>query len=368
MNRIARVTLMGFKSIAALDLELRDLNVLIGGNGAGKSNLIGFFRMLNFLQSGSLQLYVARQGGASSLLHYGPKRTPQISADIQFETDKGINHYQMRLVHAARDTLIFADEEIAYSQKDRPTSGPSISLGAGHKESGLKEYCNGGGAGARTAGVIWRMMGDWQVFQFHDTSHTADVKQYKNIADNLYLRADGGNLAPFLYKMSQEESEYYARIVDTIRMCAPFFREFSLVPNNKGSIMLNWTEEGSDMIFGPHQLSDGTLRLMSLVTLLLQPHPPSMIIVDEPELGLHPYALKVVGSLIKGASKSSQILVTTQSVGLIDEFDLEDLITVDRENGGSVFRRHTADTVRGWLEDYSLSELWEKNVLGGRPT
>ena len=368
MNRIKRFALKGFKSICEMDIELRDLNVLIGANGTGKSNLISFFRMLSFLQSGTLQTYVGTQGGANGLLHYGAKKTPQISATIDFETTKGRNRYHMRLVHAAGDTLIFADEEITYSQKDRETNGPTISLGAGHRESGLTAQSAGASANAKTTQVIKNMMGDWQAFQFHDTSNTAIIKQFRYLHDNHSLRADGGNLAPFLYHIYSNTPEYYRRIIETIRLCAPFFGDFVLIPNETNTIMLNWKEQGSDMLFGPHQLSDGTLRLMALVTLLLQPRLPSMIIVDEPELGLHPYAINVLGGLLKTASSSSQLLVSTQSVNLLDQFQADDIVTVDRENGRSVFKRQCSERLEEWLGKYSLSELWEKNILGGRPS
>lgn len=378
MNRIKNFSIEGFKSIRKADFEFSNLNVLIGANGAGKSNLIGFFRMLNYLQSGALQTHVGAQGGANAILHYGAKRTPQLSATINFETRSGFNRYHMRLIHAAGDTLIFADEEITYSKRGRDTQGPTISLGAGHRESGLiaqseEESRQPDQVGkdikaATTAKVIRSMMGAWQVFQFHDTSSTANIKQLHYVDDSHFLRADGGNLAPFLHHLYKNKPEYYRRILETIRLCAPFFGDFVLVPNDKKSIILNWKEQGSDMLFGPHHLSDGTLRLMALVTLLLQPNLPSMIIIDEPELGLHPYAITVLGGLLKKASASSQLLISTQSVSLIDQFDAEDIITVDRENGQSVFRRQSSEKLKEWLEEYSLSELWEKNVLGGRPS
>ena len=370
MNRIKDFSLEGFKSIRQADFEFTNLNVLIGANGAGKSNLIGFFRMLNYLQSGALQTHVGAQGGANAILHYGAKKTPQISATINFETDNGFNRYHMRLIHAAGDTLIFADEEITFSRRDTGTQRQPIPLGAGHRESGLiaqSERQSAGNKSAKTATVIRNMMGAWQVFQFHDTSSTANIKQFHYLDDNRFLRADGGNLAPFLYHLHKNKPEYYRRILETIRLCAPFFGDFVLVPNDR-KIILNWKEQGSDMLFGPHHLSDGTLRLMALVTLLLQPHLPSMIIIDEPELGLHPYAITVLGGLLKKASASSQLLISTQSVSLVDQFDAEDIITVDRESEQSVFRRQNSEKLEGWLKEYSLSELWEKNVLGGRPS
>lgn len=368
MNRIKNFTIDGFKSIRHLELELFQLNVLIGANGAGKSNLIGFFRLLNFLESGALQLHIGEQGGANSVLCYGAKITPQLSSTINFETDSGFNRYHMRLIHAAGDTLIFADEEIQYSKKGKTTEGPIISLGAGHKESGMIAQSEGKiGTAKTTAKVIRTMMRDWQVFQFHDTSSNAHIKQSKYVDDSYFLKANAGNLAPFLYQMREHKKEYYQRIVETIRLCAPFFDDFVLIPRDK-NVILNWKEKNSDMLFGPHQLSDGTLRMMAIVTLLLQPTLPSMVIIDEPELGLHPYAITVLAGLLKSASERSQLLISTQSANLVDELEPQDIIVVDRKDGQSVFRRPDPTLLDEWLDEYTMSELWEKNVLGGRPT
>ncbi|MBA3027702.1 MAG: AAA family ATPase [Desulfobacteraceae bacterium] len=220
----------------------------------------------------------------------------------------------MRLIHAAGDTLIFADEEIQYSKKGKTTEGPTIPIGAGHKESGMIAQSEGkvGTTATNTAKVIRTMMRDWQVFQFHDTSSNAHIKQSKYVDDSYFLKANAGNLAPFLYQMREHKKKYYQRIVETIRLCAPFFDDFVLIPRDK-NVILNWKEKNSDMLFGPHQLSDGTLRMMAIVTLLLQPMLPSMVIIDEPELGLHPYAITVLAGLLKSASERSQLLISTQS-------------------------------------------------------
>jgi predicted ATPase len=367
MNRIKNFTIEGFKSIRSMELELKQLNVLIGANGSGKSNLIGFFRLLNFLESGALQLHIGEQGGANSILYYGAKNTPQLSCTINFETNNGNNRYHLRLIHVAGDTLIFADEEIQYSQKGKITEGPRIPLGAGHKESGMIAKSEDKiTSQAKTSKVIRTMMRDWQVFQFHDTSSTAHIKQSKYIDDSYFLKANAGNLAPFLYQMKRYKRDYYQRIIETIKLGAPFFDDFVLIPR-ENNIMLNWKEKNSDILFGPHQLSDGTLRMMAIVTLLLQPKLPSMVIIDEPELGLHPYAITVLAGLLKSASARSQLLISTQSTNLIDELDPQDIIVVDRKDGQSIFRRQDPTALDAWLDEYTMSELWEKNVLGGRP-
>jgi len=384
---LKRVVLKGFKSIKEMELELRPLNVLIGANGAGKSNLVSFFKMLNRMMSktpagmGQLQHYIAEVGYAHALLHYGPKETPQMEATLEFETDAGINTYYQRLFHVAGDTLAFADETLDFRRQDwqGPSTSP-LSLGAGHKETRIGDEAD---RGNQTAKVFRHLLNQCRVFHFHDTSPTARIRQYCYIGDNRWLMPEAGNLAAFLFRLREQNGRSaYNRIVSTIRLIAPFFIDFVLEPagTNKKDLILNWLEDsgelnsvpgtaGSEQVFGPHQLSDGTLRAMCLVALLLQPEDelPDLIIVDEPELGLHPYALNLIASLLKKASHHAQVLISTQSSSFLDNFDVDDIVVVSRVGNASRFERPSAEKLGAWLDEYSLGEVWEKNVIGGGP-
>ncbi len=368
MAMLRRVTLKGFKSVRAMDLELHRLNVLIGANGAGKSNLVSFFKMLNEMMAGRLQQYIGTAGRAQSLLHFGPKVTPQMEAELEFEADKGVDIYAMRLFHAAGDTLVFADESLRFLQTGF-LSPNLVSLGSGHEETRIGQEADKGGSMAK---VFRHLLNHCRVYHFHDTSPTARVRQYCYIGDSRWLMPDAGNLAAFLLRLREESGgAIYQRIVTTVRLIAPFFDDFSLEPSgpNKKDVTLNWRDKGSDQVFGPHQLSDGTLRAVCLVTLLMQPENelPDLIIVDEPELGLHPYALNVVAALFKKASHHTQVLISTQSSSLLDSFDPEDIVVVSREGRESQFTRPDVAKLEVWLEEYGLGEVWEKNVIGGGP-
>jgi predicted ATPase len=368
---LRRITLNGFKSIKAMDLDLRPLNVLIGANGAGKSNLVSFFKMLNEMMAGRLQQYIGTTGRAQSLLHFGPKVTPQIEATLEFELKNGVDTYHMRLFHAAGDTLVFADESLSFLQTGHKKP-KSVPLKAGHEETRIGQEAEKEDAAAKVAKVFRHLLNHCRVYHFHDTSPTARVRQYCYIGDNRWLMPDAGNLAAFLLRLREENGgDVYKRIVTTIRLIAPFFNDFVLEPTgpNRQDLILNWRDKGSDQIFGPHQLSDGTLRAMCLATLLMQPESelPELIIVDEPELGLHPYALNVIAALFKKASHHTQILISTQSSSFLDNFDPEDIVTVNREGDESQFVRPDAEKLAAWLEEYSLGEIWEKNVIGGGP-
>ena len=365
MNRLQRLTLNGFKSIKAMDLELHSLNILIGANGAGKSNLISFFKMVNEMMAGRFQHYIGISGRAQSLLHFGPKQTPQIEAKLEFEVENGVDTYHLRLFHAAGDTLIFADETLSFLQTGW-TSPRIDSLGAGYQETKIGEAAE---REVPTAKTLKYLLDRCRVYHFHDTSSTAAVRQSCYIGDNRWLMPDAGNLAALLLKFREDNSSSYQQIVGTIRLIAPFFDDFVFEPDASNRVMLNWQEKESDGVFGPHQFSDGTLRAICLATLLLQPEDklPELIVVDEPELGLHPYALNVMAALFSKASHHTQILISTQSSSFLDNFDPEDVIAVNREGKESKFERLNSSELEAWLDEYSLGEVWEKNIIGGGP-
>ena len=357
---ITSMRVEGFKSIREADVDLRNLNVLIGANGAGKTNFIDLFRLLNEMVEGRLQLAVQRAGGANDLLYLGAKQTRHVVVELKF----GQNAYRAVWEPTADDGLVFAEELIFYHRPGythgRGTAILAVAIAKASFPRRTYEVARYVLAGLRS----------WKVYHFHDTSNEAAVKRPGNVNDNRYLRTDAGNLAAFLLKLRTTASTHYETIRDTVRMVAPFFDDFILEPQAESpdKVRLEWREQGSDYPFLPHQLSDGTLRFICLATVLLQPDLPSTILIDEPELGLHPYAISVLGSLVRSAAQRTQLIVSTQSVPLVNQFDVDDLLIVQRKDNETVFERLDPQRLASWLEDYSLGELWEKNVLGGRPS
>lgn len=363
MRALDRLKIRGFKSIREADLELPRLSVMIGANGAGKSNLIAVFELLHALVHERLQVYVAQSGGADSLLHFGRKNTDALKLRFWF----GRNGYECELLPTAEDSLVFGEETLYFRGQgyERPFSD---SLGSGHLESLLPE-AKRTAKRKQMAHYVLAAFESWRVYHFHDTSAAARVKQSGDLDDNDYLREDAGNLAAFLYRLRKTDPDVYSNIVETVRMVTPFFGKFRLRPNplNGRKIRLEWQERDSDVYFDGHALSDGTLRFICLATLLLQSKPPTTILLDEPELGLHPFAIAVLADLLRSAAQRTQVITSTQSVTLVNQLSPQDLVVVDREGRESKFRRPGEIEVASWLDDYSLGELWEKNVLGGRP-
>lgn len=367
-TRIDKITISGYKSISAMHplyIEMSDVNILLGANGAGKSNIISFFRMLNYMMSGTLQKYVASHGTSSAITHYGPKMTPVIEGHIALSNESGNDFYDLKLAAAAANQLIVSEEKITWEKAKSDNAPYSTILKSTFLESALVESIDS------TAAVIRKMLSNCKAFQFHDSSQNGALRQASLKGAAQYLQSGGNNLASFLLFLRDNYRTSYSRIVDYVRMILPSFGDFYLEPDN-GYVSLNWTDNSpNDYVFTSDQFSDGTIRFIALATLLLQPEKtmPNVIIIDEPELGLHPYAIGQLAEMIRDASLHAQIIVSTQSTLLIDEFSA-DCITViehNEEEGYTTARRLNEEQLSDWLKDYSISELWTKNVIGGQP-
>lgn len=373
MTQIQKLTVTGYKSIAELkSFELRPLNVLIGANGAGKSNFISLFRFLASVVGDNFTTDVQQMwGGPEALLHYGSKVTSEISVELDFSPSSSgiVNGYRVGLVSTVDNRLVFSREEPWISGHFTTTAYP---MGRGHDAARIR--LDKDSPSAKVSRYVLDKLQIWRQYHFHDTGGTAAVKRIHAINDNLRLKPDAANLAAYLRKLKTTPmyEASYDRIVETIRRAAPFFGDFVFRDDAGEFIELEWTERGRpDTPWKAHVLSDGTLRFICLATLLMQPQSrlPDIVLIDEPELGLHPFAINLLADMLKEVSESKQVIVSTQSVELLNNFLPEDVVVVQREDEASVFKRLDAEELADWLtEDYSLGELWKRNVLGGRPT
>ena len=347
-----RIDIYGYKSIKSLELPLRPINVIIGANGSGKSNLLSFFELLKNISEKKLQSYVSLRGGTDKLLHKGGKVTNEISSKIYF----GHNDYSFT-IQQGDEAFVFTKEGLWYDSnpyKPNPTDISSHSFEANIKDSDnyraqyIRGYLNG-----------------YEKYHFHDTSANSPFNKTSNIEnDKFFLYSKGDNIAAYLFHIQNTTPLSYQLIIRTIQSVAPYFSDFYLKPDENNQVKLRWTDKFSSTIYGVTDLSDGTIRFIALCTLFLQPQLPSTIIIDEPELGLHPTAIAKLASLIKSAAaKNSQVIVATQSTDLISHFEPEDIVTVDLIDGESKFKRLDSEELRIWLEDYTIDELWKRNII-----
>lgn len=364
MRTLEKLTIKNFKSIREQTLALGKLNVFIGGNGAGKSNLIEAFRFLREIVTQNLARYTGLKGGADTLLYFGRKRSPEMELFLEFGEGDRSNAYKVKLHGTDKDALMVWEETAFYHDKKaypkKPYDKHITSVSAESNLKTVDHICTR---------QVMRDLDSYRVYHFHDTSDTAAVKGTVDVEDNRVLRPQAENLAAFLYWMQQKKPDHFRNIQDTLRQIAPFFEEFRLAPSklNEGKIRLEWKEKGSDAYFNASSLSDGTLRFLCLTTLLMQPELPAVVLLDEPELGLHPAAVTLVADLLSSAATRTQVIVATQSVTLVNLFEPESVWAVDRADNQSVFRHLSQQDMSTWLDDYGLGEMWEKNLLGARP-
>ena len=372
-TKIESISIRGFRSLADVSIsDFSNVTVMIGSNGSGKSNIIRFFEMLRWmLKLRRLEEFVARQGGADDQLFGGSKRTSSIEATVGLRTETGECKYGFALDYAQPDRFTIANESIAWENRgEQPKEWQSLSNL--RRESGILEDLQDNGEvrfSDRHILTMMRLITDHQAYQFHDTSDTSNMKISWDLEDNHRLHGNGGNLAAVLYLLEQEDVRRFDLICRHIGRVLPKFDRF-VIEDSYGKVLLRWKAKWSDKTFGAHLTSDGSLRFFALVTLLNLPPEmlPSVILLDEPELGLHPAAIGLVAGMIEQLSHDKQIIVATQSPLLVDEFALDEIIVLDLEDGQTKLRKLNADDYQVWLEqDYTPSQLWQKNVLGGRP-
>lgn len=365
--KLQEVTIKGYKSISfdrPVTLKLNDVSILLGANGSGKSNIISFFRMLSYMMSKSFGKYVEISGTSNALLHYGAKKTPVMSGEIKFSDSASIDIYNFSLSNAAPDRLIITEERIIWHRKGKEKPY-EIALDLVFKESALAESDDA------VAKTIFQMLSYCKVYQFHDSSTEGPLRQVCPVETTNYLQSHGNNLPSFLLFLRDNYINSYNRIVDYVRDVVPQFQDFYLETNNK-FISLRWMDNSAtDYRFNAYQFSDGSIRFIALATLLLQPPEtmPNVIILDEPELGLHPYAITQLAEMIKDASIHAQIIIATQCKDLVDHFEVDNIsvIEMDKETQSTIVTSLNSDEYHLWLQQYTLSELWDKNILGGRP-
>lgn len=358
---ITRIEIQGYKSIKSLSIDLRPVNILLGSNGVGKSNFISVFTLIRNIYNKNLQNYIQKKGGPDSFLHFGRRVTDQILLKTFFKSLSGDENYFSANLELAQNKLFIKSIETGFK-----------SYGSWHPKVYERAVLESDFSNMTQGQAYWinGRLKEFDVYHFHDTSDSSPIKSMSDLNDNHYLKPDGSNLASFLYLLQKKEPKHFRRIELMIKSIAPFFDRFDLKPNllNENKIELEWKEKGyPDNYFNAFHLSDGTLRFICLTTLLMQAHPPETIIIDEPELGLHPVAINKLAGMIRKASENVQVILSTQSTNLIDNFDPEDIIVTDRGNEGSVFRRLSTEKLSTWMEEYTLGDLWGQNKLGAQP-
>lgn len=350
---VNKIRIQGYKSFRDSSVDLGNLNLLIGSNGAGKSNFLSLFELLNNAFERRLVSYVATIGGVDKLLFQGRKATEKIDIKLLMND----NSYEL-ILQEADGKLLVAEEKLG-SDED------IVSINSYAHETTIKNY------NETTLGAcIKKYLSDIRKFHFHDTGRRSPFASECHVINDAYtLYSNGENIAPILFRIQREKPILYQRIIKIIQSIAPYFSDFYFNVSPADTLRLQWRDKYSEMIYGPNDLSDGTIRFIALVTLFMQPVLPSVVVIDEPELGLHPVAIQKLAGLMSAASKKGcQIIAATQSADLIGNFSPENVMTVDQEDGQTIINRLSNEDLGHWLNDYTLGDLWKQNIIkGGQP-
>lgn len=354
VNMIENISIAGYKSIKQMSLDLKPINILIGANGSGKSNFISYFKLVDSIFLQRLHFYTM-QHNAEDLMYFGLKHTQEIKSEIKCRDSK----YSFSL-HPRANGSLFLTEESCFNE-----NGQLAFQKINADESELQKQ------DAETTLIMCNHLQECKYYHFHDTSETSPLRMKSYLEDNRSLAKDGANLASILYLLKEKHAKSFKRLELVLQSVMPYFERFYLEPSllDSTKIELQWIDKNApDKYFSARDLSDGSIRFIALATLLMQPKLPELIIIDEPELGLHPLAISKLSGLIRSASsRGSQIIIATQSAELISNFDVEDIVTVDKANGASAFKRLNKKELDVWLREYSLGELWNKSIINGQP-
>ncbi len=374
--QVESIRIQGFRSLKDVHLsDLGPLVAMIGPNGCGKSNVIRLFEMMwAMLGFRRLASFVGRYGGGDDQLFNGSKETPKIDVEVTLQIGQtDFYDYRFGLEYGNNDRLLMSRESYRLRKtKQQKVNWNHIESSMGSTEAGLidighKPYPET--INSRVANNISQVLGRIRVYQFHDTSIDSGFKKLCDFRDHNYLAADGRNLAAVLFRLEREDRRRYDAICRYIGRVLPEFDRFNLqVVQDK--VALRWVSKNASKTFGAHLTSDGSLRLFALITLLNLPSDmlPTIVFLDEPELGLHPTGIALIGGMIKSLSSKKQILVATQSPILIDTFRLDEVIVLEADKNGSQTQTLNSDEYKDWLDEGFLpGELWQKNLFGGLP-
>ena len=355
---INTISIEGWRSIKNVEVTLGKINILLGANGSGKSSFLSAFELLRAIGNNNLQQYIEKNGGANQNFHYGTKKTADIKIAIKF----GQKSYQCNIIPGNNDNVIIGDTALGrkYSEKLRYETGEEP---ASDYLEDSEQYYSLDPLKQEIANSLASLI----IYHFQDTGNTSPLKRVSDIYQTRYLHPDGDNLAAYLYEIKNNCPKNYDSIITAIQFAFPDFKDFIFQKTGE-NVRLLWNDKYAEHYDFPlSALSDGTLRFIALSTLLLQPNPPKFIIIDEPELGLHPEAIGILAELIKLASANSQLLISTQSVQLVNCFTPEDLLITEKEHGETKITRPDTEELKDWLKDYTLGEIWRKNIMGGNP-
>lgn len=383
--KLTQLIIQNYRSLADCTLPLRDLAVIIGPNGAGKTALLEVFQLLKRGSQQELAKFLETQGGFHAVLNHreGDSISIELSIDAESEESDSPIHYQFELKGRPLGYTI-ASERLEW-QTDRNASAPFRYIDAGHGEVRYADP-----ASPESTTPVWgydplelalaqapqvngevdalrRTLSQTELYGALDVSPRGIIRLPQSLTPTTLPGPNGDNLFSALYNLRASHRDVYDRIIDLLHQGFADFDGVEFPVVGAGQVTLAWYERGDSQPFYPNQLSEGTLRFLWISTLLLSPELPGRLLLDEPEISLHPELLKLLAALLQDASARSAIVVATHSPDLIRWLEPEEVLVADKEDGATRFTWADQMNLDEWLDEYTLRDLWLMGNLGGRP-
>lgn len=347
------------------EITLEPLNIIIGQNASGKSNLVDVIKLFRSLpQEKGLIKFVSRNGGISEWLWKGKSRIDSAVVEITLKGLRGnIIVYELEFGDSLFQRLEIYNEKLKDTKNEKPLINDSfddsffaVTPSQFVSRSFISTY-------NRTKGIFLTI----DVFADLQTNRNAELRKPQvPDAPNDFLAEDGSNLALVLNDL-EHRGDTKDKIIENLKKFNLRIKDYSIRILG-GTVQLFIREEGLEKPISAMRLSDGTLRYLCLLAILCHPEPPPLICIEEPETGLHPDILPTIAELMIEASQRTQLIVTTHSDILVSAFSEvpEAVLVCEKDEDGTHFKRLEKDKLKAWLKEYELGDLWLRGEIGGK--
>lgn len=382
MNRIETISIKGFRRLQNIELEMRNLTVMIGANGSGKTSFLDVMSVLAASASGNLQNILQLKGGLNEILTRGKAQELEIAVSMQILERQSLNYslnlstkglsYQIREENLTQQIDLNASEPFKYiesrgldikyySQDDRRLLRPNWDHNP--LETSLSQVPKM----YREPENLRKTLASCTYYGALDVSEKSPIRLPQTMRPAKLPGASGEDLVSCLYDLRESDRDRFEWVENILSAAFPDFKQLNFPPVAAGTLSMTWTDQNFSQPIYVHELSEGTLRFLWLVTLLQSQNLTTITLLDEPEVSLHPELLRHLVYLMREASKHTQLIVATHSDRLIGFLEPHEVLICDIEEGEAKMTWADALNLNKWLEDYSLDQVWAMNIMGGRP-
>lgn len=383
MYKINRIKITGLRRLRDVDLPVRPLMVIIGTNGVGKTSFLEALSLLSASASGKLNGSLSQLGGIANLLTRGRSESLSFLVDMEIPGQMPLEY---ELCMEPRGTGYSIVKEVLSQQREGyGYEGPFKHIQS--SEGDIRYY---GIEDSRLLRPDWehepletslaqvpkmfrqpeelrRILATATQYHVLDVGPRAQVKMPQSMKPAALPGPNGEDLVPYLYYLRESDRDRFDAIMDSMCAAFPNLQELNFPPVAAGMLAMTWKEASFAKPIYMNELSEGTLRFLWLASLLHSPSLSTITMIDEPEVSLHPELLSLLADLMREASRRTQLIVATHSDRLIRFLDPKEVVVMDLDDEGCATATWADEMdLEGWLEEYTLDEIWRMGRMGGR--